>query len=90
MEHRKMPYVRFLHLRRSRFLPQDGGGTCFCVMTSDGGLGGALGYLRPGTYPEFEGEEGWFRVEWHSKRRYRVMEQVDDRNGSPMHSVGVR
>ena len=81
-----MPRDVILHLRRSRFLPQDGGGTVFCVMTYDGKVHGALGYLRPGNYPDFEGEEGWFRVEWHSKTRFKVMEQVADKSGDPMPS----
>lgn len=79
-----MPRDRFLHLRRSRFLPQDGGGTVFCVMTHTGDLFGALAYLRPGLFPEFDGDEGWFRVEWHSKKRFKVLEQVADRSGTPL------
>ena len=81
-----MPRDVILHLRRSRFLPQDGGGTVFCVATYTGSIFGALAYLKPGSYPEFEGEEGWFRVEWHSKKRFRVVEQVADRSGIPMGS----
>lgn len=71
-----------LHLRRTRYLPKDGGGTVYCVMTHTGDLFGALAYLRPGSYPEFDGDEAWFRVEWHSKRKYRVLEQVADRSGA--------
>jgi hypothetical protein len=45
-------------------------------MTYDGGLFGALGYLRPGQFPEFEGEEAWFKVRWFSKSRREFIEQV--------------
>lgn len=79
-----MPRDVIIHLRRSRFLPQDGGGTVFCIMTYSGEVGGALAFLSPGAFPEFHGEEAWFRVEWHSKRRYRFLEQVADRAGTPL------
>ena len=79
-----MPHEVILHLRRQRFLPQDGGGTVFCVATYDGNIHGALGYVRPGKFPEFEGDTGWFRVRWFSKSRFDVLEQVADKRGSPL------
>ena len=81
-----MPRDVIVHLSRSRYLPQDGGGTVFCVMTYDGGTFGALGYVRPGTYPEFDGDEAWFRLEWRSRTKFRFVEQVADRIGTPMNT----
>jgi hypothetical protein len=72
-----MPDIYTVHLARSRFLPQDGGGTVFCAMTFSGKAGEALAYLRPGEFPEFEGEAAWFRVRWFSKRRREFLEQID-------------
>lgn len=51
-----MPDICTIHLRRQRFLPQVGGGTVFCVMTYSGTVHGALAYLSPGQFPEFEGD----------------------------------
>lgn len=76
-----MPRDVIVHLRRSRYLPQDGGGTVFCVMTHTGTTFGALAYLPPGAYPEFDGEEAWFRLQWHSRTKFRFIEQVADRSG---------
>jgi hypothetical protein len=72
-----MPDIRIIHLARIRYLPKDGGGTVYCVMSYVGGLFGALGYLPPGKFPEFEGEEAWFRVRWFSKDRREFLEQVE-------------
>ena len=69
--------IRLIHLRRARFLPQDGGGTVFCVMSYRGGTHGALAYLPPGQFPEFDGEEAWFRVRWVSKAKREFLEQVE-------------
>ena len=74
-----MPEIRTVHLARRRLLPADGGGTVFCVMTYNGEVGPPLAYLDPGEYPEFEGEEAWFRVRWFSKRRREFIGQVDGR-----------
>lgn len=71
-----MPDIRTVHLARHRFLPNAGGGTVFCVMTYDGRPGRALAYLDPGQFPEFEGEEAWFRVRWFSARRREFLEQI--------------
>ncbi|MBU1323831.1 MAG: hypothetical protein KJ676_01160 [Alphaproteobacteria bacterium] len=72
-----MADIRTVHLARHRFLPAAGGGTVFCVMTYDGRVLGALAYLTPGQFPEFEGEEAWFRVRWFSKRRREFLEQIE-------------
>lgn len=72
-----MPDIRTVHLARHRFLPQDGGGTVFCIMTYDGKPGPALAYLKPGQFPEFDGEQAWFSVRWFSKRRREFIEQVE-------------
>lgn len=77
-----MPDIRTVHLVRHRFLPQDGGGTVFCIMTYDGKPGPALAFLTPGQFPEFEGEEAWFRVRWFSKRRQDFIQQIEGRYGS--------
>lgn len=71
-----MPDVRTVHLARQRFLAKDGGGTVFCVMTYRG-HGPALACLSPGHYPEFDGEEAWFRVRWFSKRHREFLEQIE-------------
>ena len=70
-------HIRTVHLRRARFLPQDGGGTVFCVMTYRGDPHAALAYLPPGQFPEFAGEEAWFRVRWVSKAKREFLEQVE-------------
>jgi len=72
-----MPHIQTVHLARHRFLPHDGGGTVFCVMTCRGEAGPALAYLRPGQFPEFDGEAGWFRVRWFSKGRREFLEQIE-------------
>lgn len=77
-----MPDVRTVHLARHRFLPNAGGGTVFCVMTYRGEVGPALAYLSPGQFPEFDGEEAWFRVRWFSKRRREFIEQIGGRDGA--------
>lgn len=74
-----MPHIRTVHLARHRFLPQDGGGTVYCVMTYRGEVGPALAFLRPGQFPEFEGEDAWFRVRWFSKHRRDFIEQIAGR-----------
>jgi len=79
-----MPHDYTLHLRRTRFLPQDGGGTVFCVLTFEGGVHGALAYLRPGQFPEFDGDEAWFRVRWWHKKRYEWLGQVANKRGDPL------
>ena len=71
------PDIRTVHLRRSRYLPKDGGGTVFCVMTYGGGVHDALAYLSPGQFPEFEGDQAWFRVRWFSKAKREFLEQVE-------------
>lgn len=72
-----------MHLRRHRFLPRDGGGTVFCTMTFAGN-GPALAFLNPGEFPEFDGDEAWFRVLWHSKRKREFIAQVE----RPDHHTG--
>lgn len=76
-EHYRVPNIRTIHLRRNRNLPANGGGTLFCVMTYDGMPHRALAFLRPGRFPEFEGEQAWFRVRWHSKLRRDFLEQIE-------------
>lgn len=71
-----MADIRTVHLARHRFLPEDGGGTVFCVMTYRG-QAPALAYLKPGEFPEFDGEQAWFRVRWFSKRRREFIEQIE-------------
>ena len=75
-----MPDIRVVHLARYRFLANAGGGTVFCVMTYDGDIFGALAYLSPGQFPEFEGEEAWFKVRWFSKSRRAFLYQVEGRD----------
>jgi hypothetical protein len=72
-----MAHERTIHLRRHRFLPDAGGGTVFCTMTYDGKSLSALAFVHPGQFPEFEGEEAWFRVRWYSKRKREFLFQLD-------------
>jgi hypothetical protein len=72
-----MPDIRTVHLARSRYLQKDGGGTVFCVMTYRGEPGPALAFLRPGEFPEFEGETARFRVRWFNKHRRQFLEQIE-------------
>ena len=57
--------------------PPMAGGSVFCIVTYDGNVGRALAYLNPGQFPEFDGEEAWFRVRWHSKLRRDFLEQIE-------------
>ena len=77
-----MPHERILHYRRRRALPNAGGHTLFCTVTRDGGINDVMGYPTPSRFPDFDGEEAWFRVRWFSKRRFEVIEQVADKQGS--------
>lgn len=77
-----MPSIRTVHLARHRLLPQAGGETVFCVMTYNGEIGPALAHLKPGQFPEFEGEAALFRVRWFSKSRRDFLEQIEERYGS--------
>ena len=70
-----------IHLRRARCLPNAGGGTIYCTVTYDGKVGRALAFLKPGQFPEFEGEEAWFRVEQLPRKRFRFFRQVDSKHG---------
>ena len=70
-----------IHLRRHRFLPNAGGGTVFCTVTFDGGLGRALAFLNPGHYPEFDGEEAWFVAELLPRKKFRFIRQVESKRG---------
>lgn len=79
-----MPDERILHYRRSRAQPHDGGYTLFCVVTYNGEVAPALSFQRPDRFPDFDGEEAWFRVRWFSKRRFEVIEQVADKSGAPL------
>jgi len=72
-----MPDIRTVHLARHRFLPNAGGGTVYCVMTYRGEIGPALEYLRPGEFPEFDGEQAWFRVRWFSKIKREFIAQTE-------------
>lgn len=79
-----MPHERILHYRRYRALPDGGGRTLFCAVTHRGEFGDALGYPTPDRFPEFEGDEAWFRVRWFRRGKFEVIEQVADSRGRPM------
>lgn len=79
-----MPSEVTLHYRRHRALPDAGGHTLFCTVTRRGGINDVLAYPTPNKFPDFPGDEAWFRVRWFSKRRFEVIEQVADRAGSPL------
>jgi hypothetical protein len=64
------------HLQRSRYLPQDGGGTVFLKLKV-----GRLGkFFSPDQVPDFEGEEAWFEIE-KDRGRYRFIRQVEPSAG---------
>jgi hypothetical protein len=69
-----------IHLHRARYLPNAGGGTIFCTVTYDG-QGPALALLKPGEFPDFEGEEAWFRAEQLPRKRFRFIRQVESKRG---------
>ncbi|MGV9007531.1 MAG: hypothetical protein ACOH1H_12435 [Brevundimonas sp.] len=46
-------------------------------MTYGGEIGPVPAHLKPGQFPEFEGEMALFRVRWFSKRRRVFPEQID-------------
>lgn len=69
-----------IHLRRARYLPNAGGGTIFCTVTYDS-TGPALTFLHPGQFPEFEGEEAWFRAEQLPRKRFRFIRQMESKRG---------
>lgn len=79
-----MPTERILHYRRTRARVEDGAYTLFCIVTGGGELAPALAFRTPDQFPEFAGEEAWFRVRWFSKRKFEVIEQVADRAGAPL------
>ncbi|RZJ47396.1 MAG: hypothetical protein EON87_00750 [Brevundimonas sp.] len=79
-----MPTECILHYRRRRARPEAGGHTLFCNVTRDGGINDVMGYPTPNRFPDFAGEEAWFRVRWFSTRRFEVIEQVADRQGAPL------
>lgn len=56
----------------------------FVCVTYDGGIFGVIRRLTPGQYPEFEGDQAWFRVIMHSRRRLEILEQVQDKSGTPI------
>lgn len=78
------PKEWILHFQRHRFLPDAGGGTVFVCVTYDGGIFDVIRRLSPGQYPEFEGEEAWFRVIMYPRRRLEILEQVQDKSGAPL------
>lgn len=73
--------THIVHLRRHRFLPNAGGGTVFCTVTFDGGLGRALAFLNPGQFPEFEGEEARFVAELLPRKKFRFIRQLESKRG---------
>jgi hypothetical protein len=34
-------------------------------------------FFQPDEVPEFEGEGGWFEIEWVARRKWRVVRQVE-------------
>jgi hypothetical protein len=72
-----MPDIRTVHLARHRLQPNAGGGTVYCVMTYRGEPGPALAFIRPGEFPEFEGDAAWFSVRWFNKSRRQFLEQIE-------------
>lgn len=73
-----------LHLRRKRFSGALGGDTCFVNVSYDGGLTKIITRVGPGRFPEFDGEEAWFKTVVHSKQRMEFLEQVADKRGTPL------
>jgi len=69
-----------VHLRRHRFLPNAGGGTCFVCVTYWGDSD-TLAFLHPGKFPEFEGDEAWFVALKHPRNRFEFIRQVASKSG---------
>ena len=76
-----MGYEHTIHLRRHSYLPDAGGGIAFCTVTYDGGVGRALAFLKPGEFPEFEGDEAWFLAEQLPRQRFRFIKRVESKRG---------
>lgn len=51
-------------------------------VTYHGGLFAVLARLRPGHFPEFEGEEAWFRALQYPRKRFEFVAQVSGKAGS--------
>lgn len=79
-----------VHLRRHRFLPNAGGGTCFVCVTYWGGVDHVLARLDPGKFPEFEGDSAWFVALKHPRNRFEFIRQVANKRGEPVVSVARR
>ena len=65
-----------IHLHRQRSLPNNGSQTLWCDVTTDGGMFKVMARLRPGQFPEFEGENAWFAVRRYPKSRFAFVAQV--------------
>lgn len=60
-----------VHLARVRPLPTfNDGATLWVNVTYWGGIFDVLARLRPGEFPEFEGEEGWFHADQYPHKRF--------------------
>lgn len=75
------PFELTIHLRRRRFLPNAGGGTCFVCVTYRGEPAPVLAFLQPGQFPEFEGDEAWFVALKHPRKRFEFIRQVPTQFG---------
>jgi len=77
------PFPVVVHLRRHRFLPNAGGGTCFVCVTYRG-ESDTLAFLHPGQFPEFEGDQAWFQALQHPRKRFELIRQVANKAGEPL------
>jgi hypothetical protein len=77
-----MPHDR-IH-RRHRALPDAGGHTLSCPVADTGEPGHALGYAKSSRFPQFKGDEVWFRVRWVRRGRFEVIAQAADPRGRPL------
>lgn len=80
----RKPRERFLHLRKMRDQPQYGAGVLYCILSFNGDEMDRIAFVRPDACPAFENESAWVRVDWWSTSRFRVVEVVADKRGTPV------
>lgn len=84
----RKPQERILHVRRVRSMPDDGSKTLHWILSYRGDLFDRLGFVGVERCPQIDGEEAWVRVHWWSKSNYPVVEQVADKQGTPLKRAG--
>lgn len=70
-----------VNLQRHRTLPNAGSKTQFVTVSYWGGPFHVLVFLKPGQFPEFEGENAWFVALEYPKKRFEFVRQVVSKSG---------